>query len=213
MKKIAAALLMGACAVCQLSTSAFAADPLGLYLGGAVGSAEVKIDHTEAGNPVGFDEHQLGWKITVGVRPISVFGAEFEYVDLGHPSATVYAPYFGPPSPHLDIRLHGVAAFAVGYLPLPVPFLDLYAKAGVARLQSTIRDSYMGPSSEIAPCVGGNLSCGGGSYTQSDSRFAWGLGAQVRLATTRLRVRAEYERFNAVNDQQSFLSVGLTWGF
>ena len=155
----------------------------GLYVGGAIGRASVKIDQTEAGNPVGFNENPLGWKIVAGLRPVSFIGAELEYFDLGHPSATLHDPYLEPPPPHLDIRLHGVAAFAVVYLPLPVPFLDFYGKAGIARLQSSISDSYAGVRSLIAPCIGGNLICGGGSYTQSDSRFAWGLGTPARRLT------------------------------
>jgi len=191
-----------------------AADLLGLYVGGAVGRADVDVDQTAAANPVaGFEKHPLGWKVTAGVRPISIVGAEVEYVDLGHPSGNVSDPYLGPPQPHLDERLHGIAAFAVGYLPLPVPLIDPFVKAGLARMHAGVGDSYGGPSSEIAPCTAGNLSCGGGRYTRSETHFGWGAGVQLRLPATNLRVRAEYESFLADDDHQSLLSLGLSWTF
>jgi opacity protein-like surface antigen len=213
MKSIALICLISAYITGQASTPTFAADPINFYLGGSVGESEIKLGQTEAGNPVDFDEHQLGWKVIAGVRPISIVGAEVEYFDVGHPSAAVNSPNFGPPAPQVDIRMHGVAAFAVGYLPLPVPFVDIYGKAGVARLHSSISDSYSGPSTLIIPCAGGNLSCGGGSYSQSDTDWAWGIGSQIRLSDTGLHVRAEYERFTAVGEHPYLLSLGLTWVF
>jgi hypothetical protein len=192
----------------------FATDLLGLYAGGGIGRADVKFDETAAGNPVtGFDKHPLAWEVTAGVRPISVVGAEVEYVDFGHPSGNVGDPYLGPPQPHLDERLNGIAAFMVGYLPLPVPLIDPFVKGGLAGMHSAVEDSYGGPISEIAPCTGGNLACGGGRYTGSETHFSWGAGVQLRLPATYLRVRAEYESFLANDNHQTLLSLGLSWTF
>ncbi len=71
---------------------ASAADPLGFYLGGAIGQSHVRADEEAFGSSLGFDEHHNAWKLLVGLRPISLLGAEFEYVDFGHPSASLGGP-------------------------------------------------------------------------------------------------------------------------
>jgi hypothetical protein len=195
------------------SSAAAAADLLGLYVGGAVGETQIRINQTEAGNPVGLDAHQLGWQVSIGIRPLDMVGAEVEYIDLGHPSGAPADSYITPALAHLDLRLHGVGAFAVGYLPLPIPLLDVFGKAGVAHLNSSVRDRYNGITSDIDPCTGGNFSCGGGSYSRSDTHFAWGVGAQSKLPITQLRIRVQYERYTADDDKQSLFSVGLNWSF
>ena len=206
MKSIAAALLMGACALCQLSTAAFAADPLGLYVGGAIGQGTVKFEQLPDGTSLGFDEHHLGWKLAFGARPISPLGVEFEYVDFGHPSAS-------SANANANVELRGVALFGVGYLPLPVPLLDIYGKVGFARLKTTVN------AEQIAflglACVPAHPIFGACGFTQdqSNTRFGWGVGAQVRLPLAPLRIRAEYERFNSRNGDPDMLSVGITWNF
>lgn len=73
---------------------ASAADLLGVYAGAAVGRAEVRANQVAfafpdgaGGIPLGLNEHATGWKVLVGLRPISLVGAELEYADFGHPSA------------------------------------------------------------------------------------------------------------------------------
>jgi opacity protein-like surface antigen len=169
------------------------ADPLGLYLGAGVGQANTKIDQAS------FDEHHAGWKALVGLRPIPLIGAELEYLDFGHPSAS---PFNAP----ADAHVRASALSAVLYAPLPVPLLDLYAKAGFSRLQTTASGSRIG-----VLCVPANPNCALFRFDRTDTRFAFGAGAQVKLSSFALR--AEYQRFSSSIGDPSLWSVALTWGF
>jgi opacity protein-like surface antigen len=206
MKITAIVLFLGACAISQAFTSAFAADPLGFYVGGAVGEGTIKFQQVAEGTALGFDEHHLAWKLDVGVRPFLPLGAEIEYFDFGHPHANLG-------SASADARVNGVALFAVGYLPLSVPFFDLYGKAGFAHLQSTINaepNVFLGTACSPSHPIFG--ACGF-SQDQSNTRFGWGLGAQVKVSAAALRIRAEYERFNSSNGDPSMFSLGVIWNF
>ena len=88
---------LAALAFAQGATSAGASDlnPLGFYFGGAVGQSDVRANEDAGfgapqgtpGVPLGFDERHAGWKLAVGMRPISPLGVELAYVDFGHPAA------------------------------------------------------------------------------------------------------------------------------
>jgi hypothetical protein len=72
--------------------SALASDfnPLGFYVGGAIGQA--RSAYTTFGAS---DETRTGWQAMVGLRPLAFFGAELEYVDFG--TSPFGAPYnLGP---------------------------------------------------------------------------------------------------------------------
>jgi opacity protein-like surface antigen len=206
MKTAGVALLVGACAVSQASIPAFAGDLLGLYVGGAFGQGKTTFEQLPDGTPLGFDEQHLGWNLALGLRPISPIGAEFQYIDFGHPRANLgFAT--------ADAHVNGVALFAVGYLPLPVPLLDIYGKLGFARLKTTVNAEpqlFLGLACSSAHPI---FSACGFSQDKSDTRFAWGIGAQVKLPVTPIRVRAEYERFDSSNGDPSMLSIGVTWNF
>ena len=159
------------------------ADPLGLYLGAGIGQANTTVDD------FGFNEHHAGWKALVGLRPIPVIGAELEYIDFGHPSTTTP---LGP----VDAKVQAATLSGVLYAPLPVPLIDLYAKAGFSRLQTSATSNQ----------VGGLF-----RFDRTDTRFAFGAGAQVKLST--LALRAEYQRFSSPFGDPTFLSVALTWSF
>src|SRR5207253_9477141 len=58
-----------------------AADPPGLYLGGAFGQARVDAPAPLVGQ---VKEDHSAFKIIVGLRPISLLGAELAYADFGH---------------------------------------------------------------------------------------------------------------------------------
>jgi hypothetical protein len=117
-------------------------------------------------------------------------------VDFGHPSG---GPAFAP----ADARARAAALYGLLYLPLPVPSFDVYAKVGFSRLQTT------GTGVPIGACPGGP--CGLFSLDRTDTRVAFGAGAQIKVST--LAVRAEYERFSSSSGDPSFLSVALTWTF
>jgi opacity protein-like surface antigen len=182
-----------------------AADPFGFYVGGAVGRAAVEVDEVGA-VPLRFDKHHVGWKLMVGVRPISVLGAEFEYINFGHPSTVIGN------NVNTNAQIRGPAVFALGYLPLPLPLLDVYGKVGLARLQTTATASLrvgMG-----APCNLGNptpFTCGPEELDRTDNHFAWGAGTQITLS--HIAVRAEYERFSTSVGNPDYLSLGITWSF
>ena len=61
-----------------------------------------------------------------------------EYIDFG--SGNGNNGYYGYGDYYANASSHPKAAvlYGIGYLPLPLPFLDVYGKAGVARLQTDI---------------------------------------------------------------------------
>jgi hypothetical protein len=139
-----------------------------IYFGAGV--SQNKVD--DIGNSVSHLDN-TSWKLLAGVRPVSFFGVEGDYLDLG--SHTV--EYIGGTT-HADA--HAFAAYAVGYLPLPVPYLDVYGKAGLARWQ-----------------LNGSTSQSLLRFSDDGTDFAWGLGAQVHFGN--VGARLEYERFNIAN--------------
>jgi hypothetical protein len=94
-------------------------------------------------------------------------------MDLGSKSRS-----FGFTDFHADA--HAFSAFAVGFVPLPLPFLDVFGKAGAARWSLNER----GNSSLFA-------------IDDHGTDFAWGGGAQAHFGA--LGVRLEYEQFNVRN--------------
>ncbi len=136
MKRISGTLLavltVGACAA---STAALADNLAGFYVGAGVGYSTVRSDDSAYGLPGYYNDHQTAWKAIAGVRPIPFLGAEYEYIDFGHPNND--HGYNGFNNYGLDSHPHASALFGVGYLPLPIPFIDVFGKAGVARLHNS----------------------------------------------------------------------------
>lgn len=202
------------------ATSAVASDPnpLGFYLGGAVGQSNVRANEVAGfgasqetdGVPLGFDEHHIGWKLDVGLRPISPVGVEMAYVDFGHPAAlgNLYGNATGLRT-QIDAHPKAFELSALGYLPLPLPLVDVYAKAGIARLQNEVNArvacvANLGgcpPTRAFAPFV----------LNETSARFAYGAGMQTRLLPFLLRV--EYERISASGGNPDLISIGLAWAF
>jgi opacity protein-like surface antigen len=83
--------------------------------------------------------------------------------------------------------------------------IDIYAKAGLARLQSSL-----GGVSAVQPaCVPCALSLF--RLDRTNTHFAAGAGAQYKLGAFALR--AEYEYFNAGGANPGLVSLGITWTF
>ncbi|MFO1427462.1 MAG: outer membrane beta-barrel protein [Steroidobacteraceae bacterium] len=178
-----AASLAALAALCTIP-AAHAADN-GVYLGASIGRANSRADLAGVTALLReFDKDDTGFKAFVGVRPIDLVAAEITYVDFGSPSQAIAAG-----SARGEIR--GAAAFGVVYLPLPLP-LDLYGKAGFARLDTKV-------------------TAGSFRLDRSGTDFAWGVGAQFSLGS--LAIRAEYERYRTDVGQPDLLSVGLSWTF
>ena len=172
-----------------VSAPARSADILGLYVGAAVGQAQVSTG-APAISTAEFKENHSAYKVMVGVRPISLLGAEVAYIDFGHPAGKLGG--FAA-----DASIDGTAGFAVLYLPIPIPFLDIYAKAGAARLKSVVRGT--------APVIGAFRA------DSTDTSLAAGVGLQLKFGS--LAVRGEYERFDVAGGNPGLLTVGLTKTF
>ena len=162
-------------------------DPLGFYVGGAVGLAEDRSDDFS----LSFDKGMAGWKVLAGIRPISVLGAEVEYVDFGNPHTTFYGG-----TVNANVKASAEGLYALAYLPIPVPTLDFYAKAGVARLQTSTNAEF--PANNFAS-------------SSNNEHGAYGAGARVKFGP--VSVGLEYERVAATDGNQDLYSLGLLWGF
>jgi hypothetical protein len=203
MKRISGTLVaiftLGACAA---STAALADNPVGFYLGAGAGYSTVRSDDSAYGLPGYFNDHQTAWKAIAGVRPISIIGAEFEYIDFGQPGNH---HYFDTNVYGTDSHPRAGTLFAVGYLPLPLPFFDVFGKAGVARLQTdvtSITQSCATPSTCVPALY---------RHEQTDNRFAYGVGVQSKAWG--VAFRAEYERINSPYGDPDALMVSATWTF
>jgi hypothetical protein len=197
--KLAVFLVSAPLALGLMPAAASDSDPLGLYIGGAVGQA--RDTYTAYGAS---DETRTGWKAMVGLRPIPFLGAEVEYVDFGTPNSS--APIGdGPLGGGFGGNVHATAvgAFGVGYLPLPLPYLDIYAKAGIERLHTSVAG--------FAACAPPALCIGQLNIDQTQSDFAYGAGVQAKVE--HLAFRAEYERTDSSISHPNLLSFGVTWTF
>jgi opacity protein-like surface antigen len=172
-----------------------AGDLLGLYMGAGIGESRVAVN-SEGFALDNFRENHSAFELLAGIRPLSTVGAEVVYIDFGHPSGRLN----GAPA---GATLKGAAAFGVLYLPVPV--IDIYAKAGLARLQSTLN----GQSAVQTACI----PCSPNLFRldRTNTHFAAGAGAQYKLGAFALR--AEYEYFNAGGANPGLVSLGFTWTF
>jgi opacity protein-like surface antigen len=121
------------------------------------------------------------WKAFLGVRPLNGLAVEADYYDLGSGSGGD-AHY----QAHADGKAFSV--YAVGFLPIPVPMLDIYAKAGLARSKV---------NGEVTSVLLGTTSSG----SRSGTGFAWGIGAQAHI--NMVGVRLEYEGFSVPNSSDA----------
>jgi opacity protein-like surface antigen len=205
-RTICATVALGACAV---STAALADNPVGFYIGAGAGYSSIRSDDSAYGSPGYFNDHQTAWKGIIGIRPISLVGLEAEYIDFGQP---------GHHHGHYDTNYYGEdshpragALFAMGYLPIPLPYLDIYGKAGAARLKTTVNS--------VVPNCDPNFNCtaivGGGyvyRHDETDTKFAYGVGVQSRFPFG-LTLRGEYERISSSFGDPDAFTVSATWTF
>ena len=155
----------------------------GFYIGGAAGQARFddKFDIDD------LDRSDTSWKAIAGWRFADQFALEASYVDFGDSTA--------PAALGLTPFAQSAKAYslqAVGYLP--IPYVDLFAKVGAARIDAE---------------------GGGGSLARSNDKstdFAFGWGVQWRWQS--LAVRAEYERFDTkLIGDLDLASIGVTYTF
>jgi hypothetical protein len=180
---------------------------LGFYVGGSVGRASARQGIAAEAEPqYDFSEHATGWSVVAGLRPISLIGAEIEYLDFGHPSAAAGIGVF---TLYSDVRQRATAISGLLYIPNPLPFFDVYARAGLARLQSSGSPSLV-CTGHVCPFY--PLFIGPGlSFDQWSTDFLYGAGLQAKVSA--LAVRVEYQRINHNGGDPDLLSVGVTWRF
>jgi hypothetical protein len=207
MKRISGTLLaILAAGACAVSTAALADNPVGFYLGAGAGYSTIRSDDPGYGLPGYYNDHQTAWKVIAGVRPIPIVGAEFEYIDFGQPGN--HYGNNGINSYGLDSHPRAAALFGVGYLPLPIPFFDVYGKAGVARLQTDVTTV-----SAAVTCPVNLTNCPPifSRQNQTDNKFAYGVGVQSKVWG--VAFRAEYERISSQFGDPDALTVSATWTF
>ena len=188
-KVIAASLLLASAWTAAAPAAAQA------YLGFGVGKSDY-----DSGNAIpdlitsgSFDGKDTGFKIFGGYQFNPHFAVELAYVDLG--KASYSGDFFGAPVNGGSLETWGLNASVVGILPLN-PSFELFGKIGVFGWESKARDTTAGaPFSGKAD--GGDLS--------------FGLGMALNI-TRNVSIRAEWERFKAVDDID-LLSLGLAFKF
>jgi hypothetical protein len=117
------------------------------------------------------------WKAFGGFRPIKLFAVEADYIDLGSRSSQYV-------NTNTNLHYEALAGYAVVFAPIPLPYLDVFGKLGVARWSS---------SGSATTFPGGSLFSLSGNGTE----FAWGVGTQAFFG--HFGGRLEYEGFNIPN--------------
>ena len=185
----------------------FASDfnPLGFYIGGAVGRADVRASSVASlYPPYEFNQSDTGWKVLVGLRPIPMVAAELAYVDFGHPGSQAnLAP---STTLHYDLLQRAQTLSALVFMPIPLPLLDVYVRAGLARLESSGNGSLQCNLGYTCALIIQDLRF---NHTNVDFHYGAGLQAKLRM----FAVRLEYERIKDGRGNPDLLSAGLLWTF
>jgi Outer membrane protein beta-barrel domain len=198
--------------------AARADDPLGFYVGAAYGQAHVSAQLSgltlNSAAPLGtFGGTRSAYQAMLGIRPISLLGAEITYMDFGQLTSGHPPRRAGPLAglgPGLPVGQQasqkGEGVFALLYLPVPI--IDVYLKAGMSRITTDATATY-----EVSGvlCQSGVPDCNIYSVGRSstDTSFAYGTGVQWKLGDWALR--GEYQRFSAAGEHPTLLSIGMTY--
>jgi len=164
----------------------------GFYFGAGVNRTE--IDEVAPGSLRTVEVDDTAWKAIGGFRPFDFLAAELAYADLGNGNRPFQT------TGRVEAEARTLSASVIGLFPLPL--VDLYGKAGIARweMHETVVPGTTCPCTLIALPP----------RTNSGSDVAYGVGAQVKLK--RLAVRLEYERFDIDNtDGAELYTLGFTW--
>ena len=183
-----------------LASSASADNLLGLYVGAGVGESTVRSDYGfDPDYPTDSHPHHTAWKAMAGIRPIPFVGAEAEYIDFGHPSS---ADNYSETS-NFEADSHPKAGILSGVGYVPLPFVDLFAKLGVARLETNV-NTYS--EEDCGTCVP--------VLTRQkvwETKLAYGAGVQAHFLG--LAVRGEYERISSSLGDPDAYMLSATWTF
>ena len=180
MRRLATAL----CAVAALvfgAGSAHAGVPgADFYVGAGIGQSNADMSASDL-SVSSFDKKDMGWKVFAGGRFVSLLGAELDYINFGKPNGS-----------NAEVKYKALAGYGLFYFPIPLPVLDVYAKAGLARVDSDLRVN-------------------ASSFSSKGTKFAYGAGLQLKFGS--FAVRGEYERFKTDGAKPSLLSVSLSKSF
>jgi len=193
-------------AACGASVAAFADTPVGFYIGAGAGESQIRSDDSRYGLPGYFNDYQTAWQGFVGIRPIKLVGIEATYIDFGQPNRH---HNYDPNVSGSDSHPTAPALFAVGYLPIPIPFVDVFGKAGAARLSTTLTDFVQQPCMTTGACPNFVATS---RHQVTDTRFAYGVGVQSRFPFG-LTIRGEYERISSPFGDPDALIVSALWQF
>jgi len=174
----------------------------GLFYFGA-GITGNHVNHFEV---QGFDNfpdiNSTSWQVFAGIRPISLFAVEAGYLDLGSEANTFDTPLscvsHGTCAVIWESDAKAFAGYAVGFLPIPLPYLDVYGKAGLARYKW---------NGKITSYNNLGVPNGSSAYTDNSTVFTWGAGVQAHMGI--IGARLEYEGFNKASTSVFSLSVFL----
>ena len=154
-----------------LALAAGCAHASGLFGAGVYAGAGLMRANVNNLFGTGFDVHNTSFKALAGVR-FSLLGAEVDYYHLGSESRSIGT--LGT----ADANAQAFAAYVVGYLPIPLPLIDIYGKLGLDRWQMS----------------GNSASPSLFRFSDSGTQLAWGVGAQAHFG--HLMGRLEYEHLN-----------------
>ena len=177
-----ATLLLG------LTSTAWAGNESGVYIGGSLGSAATAVSYTDPDiGSVDFDDDDTAYKVFVGYNfgliPLVNLAVEGSYVDLG--AAMGSASGNSVETSHTAFDAFGLVGFNLG----PI---ELFGKVGAAEWDSEAKTQ---------------------SNTTDDSGTdaVYGVGAQLHLGPA--AIRAEYERFDLETADIGLFSVGAAFTF
>jgi opacity protein-like surface antigen len=172
------------------------------YLGAGVTSNNVN----SVGVP-GIDNNfpkisSTSWKVFAGIRPIRLFAVEVDYLDLGSSTNTVQTPLscadIDSCTVNWDSGAKAFAGYALGFLPIPLPYLDVYGKAGIARYKL---------NRSITDYNSGGVPIDSRAFPDNSTVFTWGAGVQAHIGI--IGARLEYEGFDTASTSVFSLSVFL----
>ncbi len=134
-----------------------------------------------------FKSHELGWKAFAGYTFLDFLGAEVSYRDLGTLNE-------GSTDSSIDLDVKMLDGSVRAYLPVSI--IDLFVKAGYARVswdgRINVRDAIQ-------------------NFNRDEWDLFYGVGAELKLGD-KLALRAEWEKYN-VSDSLNTLSGGLVYRF
>jgi opacity protein-like surface antigen len=171
------------------------------YLGAGITGNHV--NHLEV---QGFDNfpniNSTSWQAFAGMRPIRLFAVEADYLDLGSEANTFDSPLSCVSHDRCAVTWESdakaFAGYAVGFLPIPLPYVDVYGKAGLARYEwNGTFTSY----NALGVLNGSSAKDSNGTV------FTWGAGVQAHVGI--IGARLEYEGFNKASTSVFSLSVFL----